>query len=122
MLELAKVFIVLAIIAQAIAQILTDPRITKKFLAKSTVAFALYAAHVAIAILVVAYLIPKGPASATGVTTAVLGWIGLGALGLIRFAPRLREPPTFLMHFGIADIVCLLLIGAGVMSANGMLS
>jgi hypothetical protein len=36
-----------------------------------------------------------------------LGFIFYGALTLMRVVPRYREPPAWLMHFGIADIVLL---------------
>jgi len=49
----------------------------------------------------------------------MVGWIGLGVLGLIRFAPRLREPPRWLMHVGLIDIVCVLMIGGGLGAALG---
>jgi hypothetical protein len=44
----------------------------------------------------------------------------LGVLGLIRFAPRLRELPAWLMRFGIADGACLALIAGGLASAAGL--
>jgi hypothetical protein len=37
----------------------------------------------------------------------LLSWIFYGALTLMRAVPRYREPPRWLMHFGIADIVLL---------------
>lgn len=116
--QLAVLLAVVAVGASALVQIFTDPRITRKFLANTLVAFLVYAAHVAIGLLVMAYLLPLGPDAAAGITVALLGWIGLGALGLIRFAPRLREPPRFLLRFGPADAVCLLLIAAGIILAS----
>jgi len=40
-------------------------------------------------------------ASALGGIAAWFGWLGLGTLGLVRFAPRTIEPPRFryLGHF-----------------------
>ncbi len=111
---------VLAVAASALVQIFTDPRITGQFVAKSLLALAVYALHIAIGLLVVVFLLPHGPDAAMGVTTAVLGWIGLGALDLIRFAPRLREPPAILLRFGLGDAVCLLVIATGVLSAFGI--
>ena len=37
----------------------------------------------------------------------MVGWIFYGGLTLMRVVPRYREPPAWLMHFGIADIVLL---------------
>ncbi len=109
--------LLLAIIASGIAQILTDPRITKRFIKKSLLALLVYSVHVGIGMAVALWLLPLGPPAAAGMTIAMLGWIGLGGLGLIRFAPRLREPPAFLLHFGIADAVCLVAIAAGLLMA-----
>jgi len=109
----------LAVAASAIVQILTDPRITAQFVARSLLALAVYTVHVATGTVVLVWLMPWGPDAAAGATLAVLGWIGLGALGLVRFAPRLREPPAILMRFGLADAVCLLMIGGGSIWALG---
>ena len=40
-------------------------------------------------------------------TGFILGFIFYGALTLMRVVPRYREPPAWLMRFGIADIVLL---------------
>jgi hypothetical protein len=37
----------------------------------------------------------------------ILGFILYGALTLMRVVPRYREPPAWLMRFGIADISLL---------------
>jgi hypothetical protein len=118
---LALLGIVIAIAVSAIVQIFTDPRITGAFIGKSLLVLAVYAVHVAAGFTVMWLLLPKGPAAALGATTAFLGWVGLGMLGLMRFAPRLREPPRWLMRVGIADLVCLALIVGGVASATGLL-
>jgi hypothetical protein len=116
----ALFWLVAAIGMSAIVQIFTDQRITPQFIARSLVAVAVYAVHVAMAIVVMVYLVPPGDAGALGATAALVGWIGLGVLGLIRFAPRLREPPAWLMRFGIADGACLALIAGGLASAAGL--
>jgi hypothetical protein len=118
---LAMVAIVTAIAISAIVQILTDPRITRAFVGKSLLVLAVYAVHVAAGFLVIWLLLPKGPDAALGATAAFLGWIGFGMLGLIRFAPRLREPPRWLLRVGIADLICLTLIVGGVASATGLI-
>jgi hypothetical protein len=111
------VIVVLATGIAALVQIFTDPRITREFIYKSLVVLAVYAAHLAVGLLVLIYLLPHHPDSAIGSVAALLGWLGLGFLGLVRFAPRLREPPAFLMQFGIADAVFLLMIAGGLASA-----
>jgi hypothetical protein len=117
--EFGLLLMVVAVGVSAIVQIFTDPRITGTFIAKSLVALAVYAGHVAVGIVVMVYLLPRGPDAAIGVPVAFLGWVGLGALGLIRFAPRLREPPRFLLRFGLPDLLCLALIAFGILHASG---
>jgi len=104
-------------------QIFTDPRITARFARKTLAALAVYAAHSAIGITFLYVLIVTGHGKniAPGVVIAFVGWIGLGVLGLIRFAPRLREPPQILMRFGIADIICLAVVVFGVVKATGLI-
>jgi hypothetical protein len=121
MTSIALVSMMVAIAISAVVQILTDPRITKAFVHRSLLVLAVYAAHIAAGFVVIWLLLPKGPDAAVGATMAFLGWVGFGMLGLIRFAPRLREPPRWLMRLGIADLVCLALITGGVASATGLL-
>lgn len=40
----------------------------------------------------------------------LLGWIFYGGLTLMRTVPRYREPPRWLMRFGVVDIVLLAVI------------
>ena len=111
---------VLAVGVSALVQIFVDPRITRSFIYRTLIAIALFAVQVALGIVVIAYLVPHGPDAALGVVIAFLGWLGLGTLGLIRFAPRLREPAAMLRHVGVADIVCLLMTGLGIGLAAGL--
>ena len=114
---------IITVMLAALVQTLTDPRITRAFIRKTLVAIAVYAAHVAIGIALPFVLIKigRGPHAVYGVLVAYLGWIGLGVLGLIRFVPRLREPPAILLHFGYADAVCLAAIAGGVAAATGLI-
>jgi hypothetical protein len=121
MTALATVALMLVIAIGAIAQIMTDPRITASFIGKSLLVLALYAAFLAGGLAMMWWLLPKGPDAALGVTATWLGWLGFGMLGLMRFAPRLREPPRWLLQVGIADLVCLALILGGVASATGLI-
>jgi hypothetical protein len=40
-------------------------------------------------------------------TGAITAWIFYGGLILVRAVPRYREPPAWLMRFGVADVVLL---------------
>lgn len=37
----------------------------------------------------------------------MLAWVLYGALTLMRVVPRYRQPPAWLMRFGIADVLVL---------------
>jgi hypothetical protein len=72
--------------------------------------FGLYCLYVGLGIVVVLLLAPKGGTSqgkALLLTGFSVGFILYGALTLMRVVPRYREPPAWLMRFGIADIVLL---------------
>jgi hypothetical protein len=72
--------------------------------------FGLYCLYVGLGIVVVLLLAPKSGTSqgkALLLTGFSLGFILYGALTLMRVVPRYREPPHWLMRFGLADIVLL---------------
>ena len=98
----------------AVVQICTDPRITRQYLRKATVAVVVYIAYGLIALpgLVVLIRHASGPHADATLFTAFLAWVGLGVLGLIRFTPRLQgqAPPQFLEHFGVLDVICLIVL------------
>jgi len=99
----------------------SDPRLSRSFVWKSLLAIALYVVHGAVGILILIYLMPKGPDAAFGGVTAFFGWIGLGTLGLLRLIPAMHAKPRWLTRFGIADVLCLLAIAGGVASAAGFI-
>jgi hypothetical protein len=70
---------------------------------------AAYALYVALGIALLLLLAPRqaGEAKALLLTGVMVGYILYGALTLLRLVPRYREPPVWLMRFGIADIVLL---------------
>ena len=109
--------------AAAIFQICIDPRITRRYLTKASLAFALYMAYCGAAIVGLTLLIQyaQGPHAVQSLSAAFMGWTGLGVLGLIRFAPRLRgqAPPRFLERVGVVDAACLIALVAGVATALG---
>jgi len=73
------------------------------------------AVQVTIGILAI-YFMSERPGSSIGaasIITAWFGWLGLGGLGLLRFAPSTRESPQWLMRFGVPDFVCIALIIVG---------
>lgn len=84
---------VLIVLITAVVQVLFDPRITRRFIASSLIAFLVYAVYVGVGLAVALTLLPQGPAAAAGTTLSIIGWIGLGGLGLVRMAPsRVTHP------------------------------
>ena len=112
-----------ALFIVAIVQLFTDKRITRGYLRKSWISVGLYLAYTIIAIMALNLLMPHapGPHAVQSLFVAFLGWIGLGILGLIRFAPRLegQAPPQFLEHVGAIDALFLIVLVAGVGAALG---
>ncbi|MGH6804461.1 MAG: hypothetical protein ACREC3_14010 [Methyloceanibacter sp.] len=70
---------------------------------------AAYALYVALGLAFLLLLAPREPgeSKALFLTGVMVGWIFYGALTLMRVVPRYREPPSWLMRFGIADLLVL---------------
>ena len=68
-----------------------------------------YALYIGLGIALFLLLAPRQPGETKALllTGVMLGYILYGALTLMRFVPRYRVPPAWLMRFGIADIVLL---------------
>lgn len=111
---LAPIGALVLVFASALVQILVDPRITRRFMARSLWSLLVYALYVGLGLTAALAWLPMGPDAVAGAVLVILGWIGLGALGLIRLAPRLHDPPAWLARFGIADLVGLAALAAGV--------
>jgi len=72
--------------------------------------FGVYLLYIALGVVVLLLLAPRTGGEggkALLLTGFILGFIFYGALTLMRAVPRYREPPAWLMRFGIADIVLL---------------
>jgi len=72
--------------------------------------FGVYLLYIGLGIIVVLLLAPREGGhedKAPYLTGFIVGFILYGALTLMRVVPRYREPPAWLMRFGIADIVLL---------------
>jgi hypothetical protein len=68
-----------------------------------------YAVYIALGIALLLLLAPRGAGETKALllTGALVGWILYGALILMRKVPRYREPPAWLMRFGLIDILLL---------------
>jgi hypothetical protein len=73
--------------------------------------FGVYLLYIGLGMVVLLLLAPKtggeGGSKPLLLTGFIVGFIFYGALTLMRVVPRYREPPAWLMRFGIADIVLL---------------
>jgi hypothetical protein len=73
--------------------------------------FGVYLLYVGLGLVVLLLLAPKnggaGGDKALYLTGFMVWWIFYGGLSLMRVVPRYREPPRWLMRFGIADIILL---------------
>ena len=69
----------------------------------------IYALYVALGLGLLLLLAPRQPgeSKALFLTGVIVGWIFYAALTLMRVVPRYREPPSWLMRFGIADLLVL---------------
>jgi hypothetical protein len=67
----------------------------------------IYALYVALGIVLLLLLAPRQPdeTKALYLTGVTVGWIFYGVLSLMRLVPRYREPPRWLMRFGVADLL-----------------
>ncbi len=98
--ELATFIAVCVAMGFAFRQMRTDPRITKEFLRKSIVVAGLYLLFAAcgIGLLLAIMYLAHGAHAALLAIAFLLAWVALGVVWLIRTAPRLREPPRWLMQ------------------------
>jgi hypothetical protein len=98
--EYATLIAILVAMGFALRQMRTDPRITKEFRRKSYVAAGLYLLFTACGMGIAAVLLVLG-GGRHGVLFLLaffLDWVSIGVVWLTRTAPRLREPPGWLMR------------------------
>lgn len=107
----------IAIVVSAVAQCFTDPRVAPLPVRKSRIAMGVFALQVGIAIFAMSRLTKPRADDTMWTTLALIGWVGLGALSLVRGAPKLKNPPAFLMTMGWPDVLCFSAIVTGVIGA-----
>lgn len=87
---------------------------------------ALYLLHGAIGITILIWCRPylaSTSAAAFGAFATLLGWLGLGLHLLFRLVPAMgdRPKPQWMVDVGLYDVVCLIVIGAGIAFATGLI-
>jgi hypothetical protein len=107
---LATLLVVIAVFVANLPALREQWRTDRPGSIKTIWMFGAYCLYVGLGIVVLLLLAPRtgrGEDKSLALTGVMVGWIFYGALILIRAVPRYREPPAWLMHFGIADIVLL---------------
>ena len=109
---LATLIVVVAVFVANLPALRAQWRTDRAGSIKTIWMFGFYCLYVGLGIVVLLLLAPKtggqgGGGKALTLTGFMVGWILYGGLTLMRVVPRYREPPAWLMHFGIADIVLL---------------
>ncbi len=110
-----RLVVVLIAISVTLPALLRQWQTDRSGVGKTLRLAAVYLAYVGLGIALLFWLVPRAGTAGTGEdkalepTLAMLGWILYGALILMRSVPRYREPPAWLMRFGIADFVLIVL-------------
>ena len=109
---LATLIVVVAVFVANLPALRQQWRTDRTGSIKTIWMFGVYCLYVGLGIVVMLLLAPKtggqgGGGKALNLTGFMVGWIFYGGLTLMRAVPRYREPPAWLMRFGIADIVLL---------------
>jgi hypothetical protein len=102
--------VVVAVLIANVPAVMQQWRTDRPGSIKTLWLMGIYALYVALGIWLLFRLIPEGgtePGKALFATGLMVGWIFYGALTLMRVVPRYREPPGWLMRFGVADILLL---------------
>jgi len=109
--SLGVLAIVVAVLVANIPAVVQQWRADRPGVIKTLWLMGAYAIYVALGIAGLLLLVPEAPPGPEVkpllLTGAMVAWILYGALTLMRAVPRYREPPGWLMRFGIADIVLL---------------
>jgi hypothetical protein len=107
---LATLIVVIAVFVANLPALREQWRTDRRGSIKTIWMFGVYCFYVGLGIVVLLLLASKtggGEDKSLALTGFMVGWIFYGALTLMRVVPRYRDPPAWLMHFGVADIVLL---------------
>jgi hypothetical protein len=116
-----ELLVVVAALAGLIPALRAQWREDRPGFIKTLWMFGLYALYVGVGIALTLWLAPREPSTpdkALGLLGFSLAWIFYGALTLTRAVPRYREPPHWLMHFGIPDLILLGTMLGGLVSLS----
>jgi hypothetical protein len=105
--------LVMAVLAANLPAVMQQWRSDRPGFIKTLWLMGAYGLYVALGLLLLFLLMPRGGTTqwnALLLTGVMVGFIFYGALTLLRGVPRYREPPRWLMRFGIADLMVLALM------------
>ncbi|ODA67894.1 hypothetical protein A7A08_01061 [Methyloligella halotolerans] len=108
--ELGILIAVLAVLIINIPAVLKQWREDRPGFIKTAWMLVLYIAYVGVGIWLFLEVLGPAGSARTRVYLAVgfsLAWIAYGGLQLLRYVPRYREPPQFLMKPGALDVALL---------------
>jgi hypothetical protein len=107
---LGALLLVAAVFVANFPAVITQWRTDRPGAIKTVWMSGLYLLYVGLGIALLLLLVPGEGGSedkSFWLTGLMVGWIFYGALTLMRLVPRYREPPRWMMHFGIADLTVL---------------
>jgi hypothetical protein len=104
--------LMIGIAAANLPSVMQQWRTDRQGFIKTLWLMAAYALYFAMGIALFVLLAPRqaGETRALLLTGVMVGYILYGGLTLMRLVPRYREPPAWLMRFGIADILLFAMI------------
>jgi hypothetical protein len=107
--NLGLLVLVIGVLVANLPAVMAQWRTDQPGFIKTLWLMAIYALYVGLGIALVLMLAPRQPGETKALllTGVAVGWIFYGALTLMRVVPRYREPPRWLMRFGIADVLVL---------------
>jgi len=116
MTSLGVLLVVLAVLVANMPAVVQQWRADRSGSIKTLELLIAYLVYCALGVALIILIVPEGGTGeghddkALELTGVAFGWIMYGGLTLMRVVPRYREPPRWLMRFGIADVVVLVLI------------
>jgi len=116
--SLGLIVVVLAVMIANMPAAIQQWRADKASVVKTLWLAGAYVLYVALGIwFVLGFMAPVGTEGGKALLAVglLLSWIFYGVLTLMRVVPRYREPPQWLMHFGVVDVVLAgLMLGCAV--------
>ena len=108
--SLGVLFLVAAVLVANLPAVMQQWRADRRGSIRTLELLVVYFLYIGLGLALLIWLMPPHGTSegkALLLTGVMVGWIFYGGLTLMRVVPRYREPPRWLMRFGIADLILL---------------